>query len=179
MELTRDFQPVTETLFINMRTNSLRLTSCWQTKHSTSIRFVIVFLICVLGCGKNNDLGDSPRCKVETKIGQDDDIVGNWKLIKGQAVFDGPKTTDYSCDNVIYKFQEDGILVVSSDTKTVIGIDAGQYAYQLHHELLESSDEEFTLQIDGLTMGIEISTDAMIINHSYLDGPILHFVRIR
>lgn len=148
-------------------------------KNSLFFQFMIVFLVGALGCGKNDDLDNAQRCKVEGKIGADDDIFGQWKLIKGQTFFYESKTIDYSCNNIIYEFREDETLIISSDTETVIDLGPGLYSYQLHYEPLEASDEEFTLQIDGLIMGIEISTDAMIVNHSYFDGPILYFVRIR
>jgi len=148
-------------------------------KNLLIFRFVVVFLICASACSKNNELEDGLKCQVEAKNGQDDDIIGEWKLVKGQTVFHDPRTIDFSCDNVTYTFQEDGTLEVSGSAETVIGLGAGKYSFQLHREPLESSDEEFTLQIDELVMGSEISADAMIINHSYLDGPILYFVRIR
>ena len=149
-------------------------------KHNLIFRLVIVFLIGVWGCSKNSEPDDEgQRCQVKAKDGQDDDIIGEWKLVKGQTVFHEPKTIDYSCDNIIYKFQENGTLVVSSDTETLIDLETGQYSYQLRHEPLESSNEEFTLQIEESFIGSEISADTMILNHSYLDGPILHFVRIK
>lgn len=148
-------------------------------KYNLVFHLVTVFLISMWGCSKNNDLDDGQRCKVEVKIGQDDEIIGDWKLIKGQTVFNEPKTVDYSCENVIYKFEEDGSLVISSNTEDLIDLGTGEYLYQLRFEPLEASNEEFTLKIGEAEMGCEISADAMILNSSYLDGPILHFARIR
>lgn len=130
-------------------------------------------------CSKSNEFDDGLKCQVDAKNGQDDDIIGEWKLVKGRVVFRDPKTIDFSCDDVVYTFQEDGTVEISGSAETVIGLGAGRYSFQLHREPLESSNEEFTLQIDGLNMGSEISADAMVLNNSYLDGPILHFVRIR
>ncbi len=139
---------------------------------------VILCLVCLWGCEKNSEADDGQRCRVEAKQGSDDDIVGAWKLVQGQTVFYEPKTTDYSCDNVIYEFQENGTLAISSNTSNLTGLEAGNYTYELLNEsFLESG--EFTLQIEGSIQGCKISTDAMILNSAPLDGPILNFVRIR
>ena len=139
---------------------------------------VILFLTCFLGCEKGSKLNVNQRCKVEAKIGQDNDVVGKWKMIRGQTAFHEQRTIDFSCNNIIYDFQTDGTLSISSDTENLISLASGKYKYELLFEPLEASNEEFTLQIDGLVTGSEISTDAMTINHSYHDGPILHFVRV-
>lgn len=147
-------------------------------KKNLIFQSLILCLIGLSGCEKTNETGDGQRCRIEAKQGLDDDIVGTWKLVKGQTVFYEPKTIDYSCDNVIYEFQEGGALVISSNTSELIGLEAGNYTYELLNEpFLES--EEFTLRLGGLTQGCEISTDAMTLNNAPIDGPILNLVRIR
>ncbi|MGV3763415.1 hypothetical protein [Parapedobacter sp.] len=140
---------------------------------------MILLLTYSWGCQKSNRLNANQRCKVVAKIGQDNDIVGKWKMVKGQTAFHEQKIIDFSCDNIIYDFQTDGTLSISSDTENLISLASGKYKYELLFEPLEASNEEFMLRINGLVMGSEISTDAMTINQSYHDGPILHFVRIR
>lgn len=116
-------------------------------------------------------------CPIVAVNGADDDIVGKWKLVKGQAVFYEPRTEDYSCSNIVYHFQEDGQLVISSTIEGFQGFSAGQHNYEfLQAPLL---DHDYTLKIESVKIPCSVSGSSMIVDDSALDGPILHLVRIQ
>ena len=140
----------------------------------TPIPFLFAMLIGVCGCKKHNISDEDQACKIKIKIGRDDHIVGSWQLVKEQTVFFEPKTIDHSCNDIIYDFRADGTLIVNGDPDSPT-----QRSYELLPKPLEASNEEFTLKIDALVMGCEVSPEEMVLNRSYLDGPIKHFVRIK
>lgn len=113
-------------------------------------------------------------CPVVAVSGPDDDITGKWKLVKGQTVFYEPRTEDYSCSNIVYHFQQDGIVTISSD-KEDYSPDSSAYEF----EQISLYTHDFTLKIGNIEYGCSISEGKMILDNSQLDGPIRYFVRIQ
>lgn len=113
-------------------------------------------------------------CPIVAVIGADDDIVGKWKLVKGQTVFYEPRTEDYSCSDIVYHFQQDGILTISS-VKEDYSPDPSAYEF----DQISLYAHEFTLKIGNRKYGCSISEGRMILDGSPLDGPIRYFVRIQ
>ena len=61
-----------------------------------------------------------------------------WKLILDIS---GNDTIDYSCNSIIYHFQDDGIVTVTSDVKEVIN---GDFTYNFHEP-----DRDFCILVDS------------------------------
>jgi hypothetical protein len=144
-----------------------------------NMKLLIIFLLllplcmAILGAGCEKD---EQECSTVAVNGNKDDIAGKWKLIKGEEVYYNPRTVNYSCNNVIYHFQSDDILIITSDIGDIIGFEHGQYSYEFS---LTENKENYTLKIGHLQGGCVISSTNLNINYSSLDGPILNFVRIQ
>jgi|GEM_PF-3851919 hypothetical protein len=54
---------------------------------------------------------------------------------------------DYSCDNILYSFQEDGKLIIMSDKNDYIGHSTGEYEYEFNQS--PYGQIYHTLIIDG------------------------------
>lgn len=66
-------------------------------------------------CMVKNEIADL-KCPVSPICGKKDDIVGKWKLVKAQSKRPiEPSKIDYSCEEIIYEFRTDKILVISSN----------------------------------------------------------------
>lgn len=133
-------------------------------KHKFTYSFAFLLIIAA-GCSKSNEVPEI-------------DIVGKWKLIEGETVFNEHQVFDYSDDNIIYQFHPDGTLTIKSDIEGHIGHGNGEYSYMLSTSpLYKNADEPFTLTIGTLHHACSIAEESMILNDSPLDGPILHFIR--
>lgn len=155
-------------------------------KRQTTLHFnqlLWIPLIMVLpffsACKKDDHLDEALRCPVEAVNGANDNITGKWKLVKAKAVFRDPRTEDYSCNDIVYDFRADGMLVISGTTKNPIGYDEGQYAYEFSiGKLYQEAEEDYTLKIGNTSLACNIEENQLVINESPLDGPILHLVRV-
>jgi hypothetical protein len=44
---------------------------------------------------------DEQKCNTNAVTGSQDDIVGEWKQVKGKTVFYNPRIIEYTCNNII------------------------------------------------------------------------------
>jgi hypothetical protein len=123
---------------------------------------------------------DEQKCNTNAVTGSQDDIVGEWKQVKGKTVFSNPQIIEYTCNNIIYKFKSDGSLNILSDVENPIGYNSGDHIYEFsQNNLYGIPDENFTLKIDNTNWACSISGSNMVLDDSPLDGPILYFIRIK
>lgn len=122
------------------------------------------------GCQKKDE-----KCTINAINGPEDNIIGKWKLVKGEEVFYNPRTVDYSCNNVIYQFKTDGVLIITSDIVDIIGFGTGKYSY----EFILTDKGSHTLKVDNSQGGCSILGSDLTINYAYLDGPILYLIRVQ
>lgn len=117
-------------------------------------------MLSMIGC-KKQEIGDFEIIKVghfgkldchsNSVIGMKNSIVGKWKLVEhlfgymSQPEVSG-SVHDYSCNNIIYHFKEDGTLIVNSD-----------------HINFSSSQREYQFSATSLTPYIENP----LFNHNY------------
>ena len=142
---------------------------------------IFIFLLTIVSCRKDEIPEQNLKCPVVAVNGADDNILGKWKLVNANIVFSNPRTEDYSCDEIIYDFRADGILVVSSGASgDSVGHQQGQYTYAFTADrLFEGIEESYTLSINETKIASGIKNNKLVLNDSPLDGPILYFVRIQ
>lgn len=151
----------------------------------------LLWTVCILtlslfgACQKEDKLEkDGLQCPVVAKEGPDDNIVGKWKLVKIQVTSFSPypppaSMIDYSCDNIVYEFQEGGILIVTGAPKDIRSYENGEYPFEFTNTPLnEYAPEKYTLKIKNRGISCGIQDNKMVFNDSDLDGDIVHFVRI-
>ncbi len=140
----------------------------------------IMALPLLLGCQKEDKLEeDSLQCPIVAKEGPDNNIVGKWKLVKAKAVFNNPRTKDYSCSNIEYDFQEGGVLIVTGTSEDNLGYAEGQYPFEFKDtKLYEGIKEEYTVKIEKTSIACGIQNNNMVLDDSSLDGNILYFIRV-
>ena len=117
-----------------------------------NILILCAFLI-LIACQEGQSPYSELRCRVDPLIGSESDITGTWKVVKGEVI---PSTNqegraeDYSCDNIMFHFDMNGGLTIISDLEDYIGIDSGEYDYEV---IEQSQDEErkdlYLLRIDN------------------------------
>lgn len=140
---------------------------------------VLIALSTLAACKKEDRLDESPKCPVSAVNGANDNVIGKWKLIKAKVVFKNQETEDYSCDDIIYDFQDDGVLLISGSSDKAIGYQEGQYMYEFTTErLFEGLEEGYTISINNRKIATGIKNNQLVLNDSPLDGPILYFVRV-
>ncbi len=143
-------------------------------KLSSILLFSLIF-IGFTGCKD-----DEQKCNTNAVTGSQDDIVGEWKQVKGKTVFYNPRIIEYTCNNIIYKFKSDGSLNILSDVENPIGYNSGDHLYEFsQNNLYGNPDENFTLKIDNTNWACSISGSNMVLDDSPVDGPILYFIRIK
>lgn len=140
-------------------------------------------LLTLVVCFHCSETGKPDRaCPVAAVSGSDDDVVGKWQLVKVHTVFtiEGDKIADHSCNNTVYDFQKDGILIISSDREEYQDTSIGEYNYEFKLQpLYENYGLSYTLKIEHMEYACGISEDNMTLDSSPLDGPVLYFVRIQ
>jgi hypothetical protein len=137
-------------------------------------------LFIIYSCQKEKAKSEQLACLVTAVDDSENNIVGEWKLVKGVATFQSPDTVDYSCKDIVYVFKQDGTLTINSNRQSNIGLEDEDYNYELILSPLDDNvNEKHTLKIGELNSAINIGSKEMIINNSYLDGPILFFYRIK
>jgi len=119
------------------------------------------------------------RCQVEAVAGEEDDVVGKWKLVQERRfkMINGEiQLIDYSCNNIIYRFNLTGILEITND----VGRDGhvpGEYVFELISPSLGEINYHI-LKIGTLSWPCMIEKRNMTLNLAHVDGPTLYFVRI-
>lgn len=138
----------------------------------------IIFLILIIfthAC--SSDKNDSELVEFESACEQKNDVdlldlIGKWKLRKVQTVFLNPGVYDYSSNEIIYDFREDGVLIISSDIDEFVGGSTGEFSYSL-------SQNALNLQIDQTSKTCCLSDISLRLDGSSLDGPILCLVKVQ
>lgn len=154
-----------------------------------------VYIACMIilpffgACQKNEPNRDELKlkCPFMPKNGADDNVLGKWKLVKGRGSMMAPtpaQVQDYSCNNVIYHFQEDGTLHITGVSEGMISYPNGQYFFELKDDqLFEAIEEKYTLELGTTTtaagrVACGIQENIMILNNSFIDGSKLTLYRV-
>lgn len=142
---------------------------------------LIFFLSLLTASGCTGDEGEpelGKACPVDAVEGQENEIVGKWKMVWQRPGFSNDYT-DYSCNNTMYHFKPDGILEVSNDVEGV-GYSTGDYSYEFVSDPYNSGVADVRgLKISGsLPWGYQIEATTMMLDLSFLDGPLKYFIRI-
>ncbi len=153
---------------------------------NTTLQYTLFGVLCALffqTCKKaapSEETLDAYRCFVVSIAGQQGEILGKWKLVSYRTVFYNPDTTDYSCDHIIYEFEHGGGLTVTSTVDEPHGYATGNYSFELKANIAaEDGNGYYTLRIgEHSQWPATIKPREMILSQAYLDGPVLHFVRI-
>jgi len=144
---------------------------------------VLISIFMNVGCQEVDTPEGELRCQVEAVAGEEDVVVGKWKMIK-KTEFNfttGSHTTDHSCDNIIYYFREDGHVKVESDVEGIpYNTGDNVFPYELKFSLIHETMEDYTtLRIGNIRWPCKIEKRNMTLNLAYVDGPTLNFVRIQ
>lgn len=141
---------------------------------------LVFILVISLSCKKNEvvDINMDLRCPTVARVGSNTQVVGKWKLLKGSTVFYDTKTVDYSCNEVIYDFRSNGIVIITSDIQELIGSNPGEHSYEFTPKPLFEGGNNFTIKINSNAVSCRISEGLMTLDNSALDGPILHLARM-
>ncbi|MDM1551392.1 hypothetical protein [Empedobacter falsenii] len=114
------------------------------------------------------------NCNDDDSINNNSQIVGNWKLVQekiyvtdnsGKIVL---ATTDYSTQNIIYKFKGNNILTVSGVVGENHSHVNGDYKYNSNADYVE---------IDNLKWYSTHTSTTLILDQSYVDGSNLTFTK--
>lgn len=105
-------------------------------------------------------------------------IVGNWKLVAStQYGFNGEVSTDYSKENILYNFKQNGTLQVSGGEN--VGYPDGAYEYFFGEDYLggENDPKVLLVKINDSKWTYNQNSGKMTLGKSYVDGPNLIFER--
>lgn len=130
---------------------------------------IILFTItAVTSCSKNEDSDEN------------DQILGEWKLIRANFYGDqGNNSIDYTSDKIIYKFQSNGILIITGGEN--VGYPDGEHNYTFGKDYLDGStnDEKiFIVKIETTKFIYDFDNGEMTLGQSFVDGPDLVFTKI-
>lgn len=127
-------------------------------------KIIIILLIVFAFAGCSNDNDDNNQ----------NPVVGTWKLVKtGNLVYGNNTTvfTDYSTQNIIYKFDAKSNLTITK------GSNVENYKYEYTIDYLgdaTSGNRIPLLVIDGLKYVYSFTNGQMILEQSYVDGEDLY-----
>src|SRR5690625_4871784 len=142
---------------------------------------LITVLVLAGGCEKKEINENELQCPVTAKEGSDDDIIGKWKLLEANIIklAEEIRMEDYSCDDIIYYFREDGSLLISGVEDGMPVRQNGEYSFELKDSVLyKHMNYDHTLKIDSQKIACDMEDNALILDASPLDGNTLYFVRI-
>lgn len=136
-----------------------------------------LFLLSVSCKEESEQMSIKQKCSVQTIEGENNNVIGEWRLIREDLIFNpaGPTEIDFSCDDVVYTFSEDGIVSISSDIDTHKAYTNGKYLY----EFKNTSTPVSTLIINGITWPCQVIASKMILDNSPTDGGRLTFYRTK
>jgi len=146
-------------------------------KSTFPVLLAFMLLHCI-ACSEQEDA--NKECEVVPVAGDDNNIVGRWKLVEWQQVVminGGWRIENYSCENIVYHFQEDGILSVSSSMEDFSGKSHNGSAYELVEESFENYNN-YKLRIGTLGYWFSLVDGIMKLDMRPADGPLLTLVRI-
>src|SRR5690554_3201252 len=127
------------------------------------ILLLIPFLFILIGMTGCED--ENQKCNLLAIEGPIDNIVGKWKQVRVERIPEEySMTVDYSCNNIIYSFQEDGKLVVMSDKIEYIGHSIREYEYefrksphgQINHSLIINGKQYPCTKNEDNTMNFDL-----------------------
>ncbi|WP_156101169.1 hypothetical protein [Salegentibacter sp. Hel_I_6] len=129
------------------------------------ILLILMIIPTLISCSKNDDSNS------------DNEIVGNWKLMRAEFYgFEGENSINYSDKDIIYNFKSNGTLKVTGEENA--GYPSGEYEYFFGKDYLGGNTN------DPKTLLVKINTSKwiynfidgeMILGQSYVDGPNLVF----
>ncbi|SIS50540.1 hypothetical protein [Belliella pelovolcani] len=146
-----------------------------QSVRAWGVGLLFLVLIMMASCQEDAAPDDELRCQVEAIDGSEDEVVGKWKLIKAEILFGNPRNEDYSCDNIIYHYRNDGILRITNNTSD-ISHGSGEYPYEFIPASLSENGYPILKRANSI-WPCHIEKNNMTIYLMALDGPILHFLR--
>lgn len=134
----------------------------------------LIFLIVLFSSCEENANGQEYECPIKSVDGSVESILGKWKLAKTQIPFVSTEINDYSCNNIVYSFKSINVLTIDSDLENYIGGESsGEYTYEF-----SINNQIPVLKVNNVNHRCAITKNSMVWNDSYLDGPVLEFVRI-
>lgn len=143
----------------------------------------ILSIIALISCskGNNNEIDQNANCiegLPDNNINANQ-IIGEWKLTKSSSYL---FVNDYSNENIIYNFLEDGELIVSGGGN-IGGYPNGTYNYVFELDYLSNSESPnepmiWLVKIDGLKWTYNSKNNLMVIGQSYVDGADMCFENI-
>ena|SRR5690606_2095272 len=133
------------------------------------ILILIMTIATILSCANDDDSSNNQ-------------IIGEWKLIEAKFYgLEGGSSSegsiDYSNENIIYKFQSNGVLTVYGGENA--GYSNGEYEYFFGEDHLGGmNDPEILLvKINQSKWTYDLTNGKMTLGQSYVDGPNLVFER--
>lgn len=142
---------------------------------------ISIAVLALGGCEKEEKNEDGLQCPVTMQEGADDNVIGKWKLVKASIIklAHGISTEDYSCNNIIYHFKEDGSLIISGVDEGMHIRGNGVYSFELKDTMLyDHMEYDYTLKIGEIRKACGIHNNAMVLDASPVDGNTLHFFRV-
>ncbi|MCH7414893.1 hypothetical protein MM213_15440 [Belliella sp. R4-6] len=149
-----------------------------QSVRAWGVGLLFLVLMMIASCQEDGLPEGELKCPVEAVEGQEDDVVGKWKLVERRTIslFSGEiEVKDYSCDNVLYCFKPDGVLQIN-DNVGGWGYETGVYNYELIPPA--ENEDHIKLRIGDLKWPFKIGESEMTLNMAHVDGPISLFLRI-
>lgn len=134
----------------------------------------LLFFFTTLWISCTDDVLSEYECDVSYDAGVNSFKTGQWKLVVLEISL-SPSSTDYSCNQIIYNFQVDNQLIVTSD----IPEDDDQFSGTFEYEIIESDvDDYMTIRIDKSSKSLKVESGKMIMSQAHFDGPIYHLVKL-
>lgn len=108
-------------------------------------------------------------------------IIGQWKLtlIEQNNIGGVGLNIDYSADNMIYNFGNNGVVTVSTDNAIHT---AGTHTYLYEFNYLSGipspgETQIYVVQIDNTRWIYNLNENILKLDNSYVDGPKMYFTR--
>ncbi|MXV37799.1 hypothetical protein GO491_03755 [Flavobacteriaceae bacterium Ap0902] len=133
-------------------------------------KIAVLFLIMMITLSCSSD-DDSIRSQ----------LSGQWRLMSADLMnFGSQDTIDYSGDNIIYNFKNNGKLIITGNDD--IAHATGEYYYKINNNQQTNDpnnkqENNLYVHINNTAWALTMTEDAMTLSTSYVDGPALNFVR--
>ncbi|MCE7054021.1 hypothetical protein LZF95_04970 [Algoriphagus sp. AGSA1] len=140
----------------------------------------VLSILPLAGCTESESPDEVLGCQVETVAGPEDDVTGKWKLIRQNTfrLYNGDiEVKDYSCDNIVYHFNPNGVVKIDNDVEGGGRHVTGEYVFELIRHAFDGKDY-YVLKIGTLNWPCRIKESHMTLNMAHVDGPTLYFSRI-
>ncbi len=130
--------------------------------NSGTLKYVLLtFFVLFTSCQKDKETMPGP-------------IVGKWDWVKSVSPMTGQESNPQTAGcSIVLEFTSDGIMKeFKNDTLS------GTTSYSL--EINSSApDSNYLIYGSGLRTQVYISTDSLILNTAYVDGPVSTYIRVR